>query len=342
MLPLDLPISPMLAKGVDTVPLGDYAYEPKWDGYRCIIIRDGDSIELGSRGRKPLTRYFPELLSAVASLPERCIVDAEIIQRAGEPGAEHLSWEILSSRIHPAESRIRKLAAEFPAELVCFDLLALGDADLTGLPWRERRAALEEVFAADLAPSLHLSAVTTDPDVARDWFERFEGAGLDGVVAKLRSSTYEQGRRTMLKVKHKRTAEAVVVGYRVHKSGEGIGSLLLGLYDDGELRRVGGIVGFPNAMRVELLEQLQPLVLDEADPGLEAPASRFSGGRDSSWVPLSPELVVEVAFDQLEGNRFRHAASFLRFRPDRDPASCTLDQVDRAIAYDLADVLDAG
>lgn len=340
MLPLELPIAPMLAKGVPEVPVGDFAYEPKWDGYRCIVIRDGDTLELGSRGKKPLTRYFPELLPAVASLPQRCILDAEVIERAGVPGAEHLSWDILSQRIHPAESRVRMLAEQFPAELVCFDLLALGDEDWTGRPWTERRARLEEIFEADLHPSLHLSAVTRDPAVATDWFGRFEGAGLDGVVAKRLDSTYEQGKRTMLKVKHKRTAEAVVVGYRVHKSGEGIGSLLLAMYgDDGELHRMGGIVGFPMKVRKELLEELQPLVLDEADPGLEAPASRFSAGRDQSWVPLSPELVVEVAFDQLEGSRFRHAATFLRFRPDRDPESCRIDQVDRAIAYDLAEVL---
>lgn len=340
MLPLELPIAPMLAKAVDDVPVGDYAYEPKWDGYRCIIIRDSDTVELGSRGQKPLTRYFPELEAAVRSLPARCIIDAEVIQRAGEPGAEHLSWDILSSRIHPAESRVRMLSAEYPAELVCFDLLALGDEDWTPLPWERRRAGLEEVFDAELHPSLHLSAVTRDPDVARDWFERFEGAGLDGVIAKRVGDPYEQGRRSMLKVKHKRTAEAVVVGYRVHKSGEGVGSLLLGMYDDeGRLRRMGGIVGFPTKQRRELLEQLQALVVEEPDPSLEAPASRFSAGRDSSWVPLAPELVVEVAFDQLEGNRFRHAASFLRFRPERDPESCRLDQVDRAIGYDLAEVL---
>lgn len=340
MLPLELPISPMLAKGVPEVPVGDFAYEPKWDGYRCIIIRDGDTIELGSRGKKPLTRYFPELLPPAASLPERCILDAEVIERTGEPGAEHLSWDILSQRIHPAESRVKLLSGQYPAELVCFDLLALGDDDWTGRPWTERRAMLEEIFAAELHPSLHLSAVTRDPAVAKEWFERFEGAGLDGVVAKRLASTYEQGKRTMLKIKHKRTAEAVVVGYRLHKSGEGIGSLLLAMYgDDGELHRMGGIVGFPMKVRRELLEELQPLVLEEADPGLEAPASRFSSGRDQSWVPLSPELVVEVAFDQLEGSRFRHAATFLRFRPDRDPESCRIDQVDRAIAYDLAEVL---
>ncbi|MCC2593177.1 ATP-dependent DNA ligase [Tessaracoccus sp. OS52] len=342
MLPLELPIEPMLAKAVDDVPVGDYAYEPKWDGYRCIIIRDGDLMELGSRGKKPLTRYFPELLPAVASLPERCIIDAEVIQRTGEPGAERLSWENLSQRIHPAASRVRLLSERTPAELVCFDLLALDDDDWTGRPWTQRRARLEELFDADLHERLHLSAVTRDPAVAADWFNRFEGAGLDGVIAKALEGTYEQGRRTMLKIKHKRTAEAVVVGYRVHKSGEGVGSLLLGMYDDaGELRRVGGIVGLPMKTRRELLEQLQELVIDDADPSLAAPASRFSGDRDQSWVPLAPELVVEVAFDQLEGNRFRHAASFLRWRPDREPSSCRIDQVERALAYDLGEVFDA-
>lgn len=338
MLPLDLPIAPMLAKAVDAIPAGDFVHEPKWDGFRCIVSRDGDDIVLGSRGKKPLTRYFPELLPAMAALPQRCILDGEIIVRSGEPGAHHLSWELLSQRIHPAESRVTKLAAETPAEFVCFDILALGDADLTGEPWVVRREALEGVFAPYPHPSLHLSAVTRDRAVAQDWFTRFEGAGLDGVVSKALNGTYEQGRRSMVKIKHKRTAEAVVLGYRIAKDGDGVGSLLLGMYDGEALVRVGGIVGFPKAVRRDLVNELAPLVQDTVDPSLASPRSRFSADRDADYVPLEPTLVVEVTFDQLEGRRFRHAASFLRWRPDRDPASCLLEQVETAAAYDLAEV----
>ncbi len=339
MLPLELPISPMLAKAVATIPAGAFAHEPKWDGFRCIVSRDGDDIVLGSRGKKSLTRYFPELLPAVATLPQRCILDAEIIVRTGEPGAQRLSWDLLSQRIHPAESRVTRLAAETPAELVCFDILAMGDDDLTGQPWETRRSALEKLFARAPHPSLHLSAFTRDPDVAADWFTRFEGAGLDGVVSKAVDGVYQQGKRSMLKIKHKRTAEAVVVGYRVAKNGDGVGSLLLGMYDDdGHLARVGGIVAFPLTTRRALVAELAPLVTAEIEPALASTRSRFSSETDASYVPLEPSLVVEVAFDQLEGQRFRHAVSFVRWRPDRDPASCLLDQVDVAAAYDLDEV----
>lgn len=338
MLPLDLPIAPMLAKAVDAIPAGDFVHEPKWDGFRCIVSRDGDDIVLGSRGKKPLTRYFPELLPAMAALPTRCILDGEIIVSAGEPGAQRLSWELLSQRIHPAESRVVKLAAETPAEFVCFDILALGDEDLTGEPWTARREALEGVFTPNPHPSLHLSAVTRDRALAQDWFTRFEGAGLDGVVSKAVDGTYEPGRRSMLKTKHKRTAEAVVLGYRVAKDGDGVGSLLLGMYDGGTLVRVGGIVGFPKSVRRELVTELAPLVRDDIDPSLASPRSRFSTDRDADYVAVEPALVVEVAFDQLEGRRFRHAASFLRWRPDREPTSCLLEQVETAAAYDLAEV----
>ncbi|MDO5736865.1 MAG: ATP-dependent DNA ligase [Propionibacteriaceae bacterium] len=343
MLPLELPIAPMLAKSVDAIPTAGFAHEPKWDGFRCIVSRDGDEIVLGSRGKKPLTRYFPELVPAMATLPEQCILDGEIIVRSGEKGAQHLSWDLLSQRIHPAESRIARLASETPAEFVFFDVLALGEADLTGEPWEERRRILEEVCATDLHPSLHLSAVTRDENVARDWFTRFEGAGLDGVVSKAVDSTYQQGKRSMLKTKHKRTAEAVAVGYRMAKNGDGVGSLLLGMYDDdGSLMRVGGIVGFPLAMRRQMVTDLAPLVTAEIEPALESTRSRFSSEKDASFVPLEPALVVEVAFDQLEGRRFRHAASFLRWRPDRDPASCLVEQVDVAVGYDLAEVFATG
>lgn len=348
-LPLALPIAPMLAKAVDQVPAADaveggYRYEPKWDGFRCLVCRDRDEVELLSRSRKPLTRYFPEVVQVVLdALPERCIVDAELVVRQGKPGAQHLDWDSLSQRIHPAASRIARLAAETPGELVCFDLLALGDEDLTARPYQERRALLEEVFGSVEHPSVHLTRTTGDEATARAWFQDFEGAGLDGVVAKANLGSYEQGKRSMLKVKHKRTAEAVVVGYRVHKSGEGVGSLLLGMVDGhGELVNVGGIGAFSTAMRRELVDQLEPLVLRDDDGRVraaETARSRFSSAADAAFVPLEPVLVVEVAFDQLEGNRFRHAVTLLRFRPDREASSCLLEQVERPIAYDLDEVL---
>lgn len=343
--PIPLPIAPMLARAVQAVPdAPGYGYEPKWDGFRCIILRDGDEVELGSRGQKPLTPYFPELVAALTSggLPARCVVDAEVIVRMGEPGAEHLSWESLSQRIHPAASRIARLSAETPAEVVCFDLLALDAEDLQQLPYRTRRRRLEEVFSTVTGDSIHLSAMTLDADLARRWFVDFEGAGLDGVIAKPLEGSYEQGKRSMLKVKHRRTCEAVVLGYRVHKRGHGVGSLLLGLYDRaGALLPVGGIGAFSDQMRDTLERELAPLVVtDEAGEAvtLDRPRSRFSAAPDTAVVALEPSLVVEVAFDQLEGRRFRHAVTFLRFRPDRDPQSCLLDQVDRPIGYDLARV----
>ena len=349
-LPLDLPIQPMLAKAAKTIPApdavdGGYAYEPKWDGFRGIILRDGDEIEIASRGAKPLTRYFPELVAEIAEhLPTRCAIDGEIVVRSGEPGAQRLDWETLSQRIHPAQSRITRLAAETPAEFVAFDLLAVGERSYLEDPLHARRAALADLFAGvDRGAALHLTRITDDPQLAEDWFETFEGAGLDGVVAKPQHGLYQPGKRAMIKVKHARTAEAVLVGYRVHKSGQGVGSLLLGLYtDEGDLVNVGGIAAFTNARRLELVDELEPLVRRDADGNIEEAAtdrSRFSGSKDVSFVPLRPERVVEVAFDQLEGMRFRHSVRFLRWRPDREPRSCTLDQVDRAVAYDLAEVL---
>jgi len=351
--PLDLPIRPMLAKAVDGVPAADsvpggLAYEPKWDGFRCLVVRDGDEIELASRGSKPLTRYFPEVVEDVRRLlPQKCVIDAEIVVRTGPSGAERLHWENLSARIHPALSRITKLSMETPAELVCFDLLALGDVSLLDLPFRDRRAWLEKALTGlSQSDPIHLSQVTTDAAVARDWFERFEGAGLDGVVAKPLQQPYAPGRRTMLKVKHHRSADAVVYGYRIHKSGQGVGSLLLGLFtdEDGEdkLVPVGGIAAFSNARRLELVEELAPLVLrDDDGNALDAATdrSRFSSSKDISFVPVRAERVVEVVFDQMEGRRFRHAVTFLRWRPDREPTSCRLGQVERAPAYDLAEVL---
>jgi ATP-dependent DNA ligase len=341
----------MLAKAVPSVPApdsvaGGLVYEPKWDGFRCIVLRDGDEVELASRGEKPLTRYFPEVVAAVLEhLPERCAVDAEIVVRAGEPGAQHLDWESLSQRIHPADSRVSRLARETPAELVCFDLLALGEERLMNQPFAQRRERLEAALGslADDAP-IHLTRITRDADEATRWFEHFEGAGLDGVVAKPLAATYQPGKRVMLKIKHSRTAEAVVVGYRVHKSGQGVGSLLLGLYTpEGDLINVGGIAAFTNARRLELVAELAPLVVTDEQGEVvrgETDRSRFSSNKDVSFVRLRPERVVEVKFDQMEGWRFRHAVTFLRWRPDRDPESCTLEQVDRAIAYDLDAVLE--
>ena len=340
----------MLAKAVTDVPApdaveGGYSYEPKWDGFRCIVRKEGDDVELVSRGKKPLTRYFPELVAAIVEhLPGSAVVDGEVVVRSGEPGAQRLDWEALGQRIHPAESRITKLSQETPAEFIAFDLLAVGDEDVTGAPFVERRERLETLFEgmAKGAP-LHLTRVTRDATEARDWFTRFEGAGLDGVVAKALASPYSPGKRTMLKIKHKRTAEAVVTGYRVHKSGQGVGSLLLGLYQDRQLFNVGGIAAFTAKRRLELVDELEPLVRRDADGNVEhaeTDRSRFSSSKDVSFVPLRPERVVEVAFDQLEGWRFRHTVQFLRWRPDRDPESCTLDQIDRAAAYDLGEVLD--
>ncbi|PFG41212.1 ATP-dependent DNA ligase [Georgenia soli] len=349
-LPIALPVSPMLAKSVPAVPepdavAGGYSYEPKWDGFRCIVLRDGDDVELASRGSKPLTRYFPEMVEAAREhLPERCAVDGEIVVRRGEPGSQRLDWESLSQRIHPAESRVRRLAVETPAELVAFDLLCLDGENLMDAPFARRRERLEDAMSAlAVGAPVHLTRVTRDAAVAQEWFTTFEGAGLDGVVAKALRSTYQPGKRTMLKIKHSRTAEAVLVGYRVHKSGSGVGSLLLGMYDGaGNLFNVGGISAFTDRRRRELVDELDDLVVrDESGEAVrgETDRSRFSANKDVSFVRLRPERVVEVKFDQLEGARFRHSAQFLRWRPDRDPRSCTLEQIERPLAYDLDDVL---
>ncbi|RNI18408.1 ATP-dependent DNA ligase [Flexivirga caeni] len=350
-LPLSLPITPMLAKAAASVPSpdsvdGGYLYEPKWDGFRCIVLKDGDDVELASRGSKPLTRYFPELVDAVrAQLPDRCALDGEVVVRSGQSGSARLDFEALGQRIHPADSRVRKLSVETPAEVIFFDALVVDGDSLLDEPFARRRAALEGALHGVGAP-FHLTRVTDDPRLAQDWFARFEGAGLDGVIAKAKQSTYQPGKRTMLKIKHTRTADAVLLGYRIHKSGNGVGSLLLGMYDDaGNLRNVGGIVSFTAKRRVELVDELAPIVERDAEGDAVQGAtdrSRFSGNTDVSFVRLRPERVVEVKFDQLEGYRFRHGVTFLRWRPDREPASCLLAQVDRAAAYDLDEVLAAG
>jgi ATP-dependent DNA ligase len=340
----------MLAKAVDAVPPSDsvpggLVYEPKWDGFRAIVHVGADGgVEIESRGSKPLTRYFPELADAFGRLlPAACVLDGEVVVRAGVPGDERLDWEALSARIHPAESRIRRLAVETPAMFVAFDLLRLDGGDLQGAPFSERRAALE-TLVAPLGDPVHLTRITRDTELARRWLAEFEGAGLDGVVAKPLAAPYSPGKRVMLKVKHHRTADVVVLGYRVHKSGSGVGSLLLGLYDgDGVLRNVGGVSAFSDARRLELVDDLAPLVLRDDDGAAvtgETERSRFSSGKDVSFVRLDPVRVVEVRYDQMEGARFRHTVQFDRWRPDREARSCTFEQLEVPAKYDLSRVLD--
>jgi ATP-dependent DNA ligase len=353
-LPVLPPVKPMLAKAATKVPTGDFFYEPKWDGFRCIVFRDGDEVELGSRNERPLTRYFPEVVAAVkANLPEKCVVDGEIIV----PRGDRLHFEALLQRIHPAASRVNLLAEETPASFVAFDLLALGNESLLETPFRDRRAALETAMR-DARPPIHLTAVTRDADTAQGWFETFEGAGLDGVVAKAGELTYGPDQRLMTKIKHVRTADCVVAGFRWHKSGPIVGSLLLGLYNDaGDLQHIGVAASFPMTRRAELVEELAPYraqaidghpwqewanaqTLDDgAENRMPGAVSRWNAKKDLSWVPLRPELVVEIKYDQLEGRRLRHTGQFLRWRPDRDARSCTYDQLDVPVHYDLADVL---
>lgn len=342
----------MLAKAVDAVPdRGDLWFEPKWDGFRCIVFRDGDEVELGSRNERPLTRYFPELIEPLLEhLPQRCVVDGEIVI-ATEDG---LDFEALLQRIHPAQSRVDRLAAETPASFVAFDLLALDGDDWRDTPFGQRRLQLAESLAEAAAP-VHLTPGTTDRDTAVDWFQRFEGAGLDGVIAKPVADAYAEGKRTQLKIKHQRTADCVVGGYRVHKAGDGVGSLLLGLYDhDGVLHYVGGASGFKVAMRPELAAHAAPHIDHDgsAHPWIaEAPEgvvqrrpggeSRWNSNKDTSWIPLVPRLVVEVAYDNLEGTRFRHATRLVRWRDDRDAASCTFDQLEVPVPLELRQVFGA-
>ena len=345
------PVQPMLAKSVAEVPDGPgFLYEPKWDGFRCIIFRDGDEVELGSRNEKPLTRYFPDVVAAVrAQLPERCVVDGEIVIAAGQG----LDFEALLQRIHPAASRVAMLAETTPASFIAFDLLALGDESLLDQPQSVRRERLEQALAST-APPVHLTPATDDVALARDWFTLFEGAGLDGVVAKPVALPYSPDKRVMLKIKHARTADCVVGGYRLHKSGPIVGSLVLGLYDDaGSLQHVGVSASFPMKRRAELIEELSPYLLADgaAHPWLgeqmseRAPTSsagsRWNNGKDMSFVPLRPELVVEVAYDHMEGARFRHTAQLRHIRPDRDAASCTYAQLERPVRFELGSVLRA-
>lgn len=345
------PVKPMLAKSVSRIPPG-MQYEAKWDGFRAIVHRDGDEVVIGSRTGKPLTRYFPEVVTAVReNLPPRCVIDGEIV--VAYEG--RLDFDRLSERIHPADSRVRLLAEQTPASLVAFDVLAVGDDSLLDTPQVDRRAVLEAALS-DAAAPVHLAPATTDPAVAQEWFERYEGAGLDGVVAKPLDLPYRPDVRVMYKIKHERTADCVVAGYRFHKSGPIVGSLLLGLYDSGGvLQHVGVCAAFPMKRRAELVTELEPLRTDFADhpwaawadatahesarlPGAQ---SRWSAKKDLSWVALRPEWVCEVAYDHMEGDRFRHTAQFRRWRPDRTPGGCTYTQLEEVVGYDLAEVLSA-
>jgi ATP-dependent DNA ligase len=347
------PVKPMLAKATKTLPpqsahAAGFLYEPKWDGFRCIVFRDGDEAELGSRNERPLTRYFPEVVAAVKdAMPERCVVDGEIVIAA----PHGLDFEALQQRIHPADSRVRRLAAETPASFVAFDLLALGDDDLRRTPLAERRALLEQALTG-VAPPVHLTPVTRDEATATDWFSRFEGAGLDGVVAKALDLPYREDERVMLKVKHSRTAEVVLAGFRWHKTGPIVGSLLLGLYDDaGVLHHVGVAASFTMARRKELVEELGPLranALDghpwaswaaaqaEASGRMPGAVSRWNAKKDLSWEPLRAERVLEVTYEHMEGTRFRHTAHFQRWRPDKLPGECTYEQLEVVAPYELS------
>jgi ATP-dependent DNA ligase len=354
-LPFEPPVDPMLAKPAPALPEGEgWLFEPKWDGFRALVFRDGDETYIQSRDLKPLDRYFPELAAPLrASLPERCVLDGEVVI-AADGG---LRFEALLLRIHPAESRVRTLAEQTPASYVAWDLLALGDEDLRQVPQGERRARLEAALAG-VKPPIHLTPATTDRSLAADWFDRFEGAGLDGVVAKRLDGTYQPGKRAMIKVKHARTADCAVAGFRWHKNGPGthIGSLLLGLYDDsGRMHHVGVTSSFSWDRREALAKELAPLRQDGleghpwrewaewADFGsadasgqrLPGATSRWNRGKDLSWEPLRVERVCEVGYDHLQGDRFRHATTFVRWRPDKRPEDCRYDQLEETAAFEL-------
>jgi ATP-dependent DNA ligase len=355
-LPFQPPIEPMLAKAADALPEGEgWLFEPKWDGFRALVFRDGDSIYTQSRDLKPLDRYFPELADPLrAALPERCVLDGEVV--IARDGA--LAFESLLLRIHPAASRVNLLALESPASFVAWDLLAIGDEDLRDVPQVTRRERLEAALGSVAAP-IHLTPATRDRATAADWFDRFEGAGLEGVVAKRLDAPYQPGKRAMLKIKHQRTADCVVAGFRWHKNGPGthVGSLLLGLFDDsGSLHHVGVTSSFTWDRRAALAEELAPLREDalEGHPWAEwaewatqgsadasgqrlpGATSRWNRGKDLSWEPLRAERVVEVAYDHLQGDRFRHATTFQRWRPDKPPAACRYDQLETTAPFELA------
>ncbi|MGW3542719.1 ATP-dependent DNA ligase [Nocardia niigatensis] len=352
-LPVMPPVKPMLAKSVSELPRDPgLLFEPKWDGFRCIVFRDGGEVELGSRNDRPLTRYFPELVELLGrALPDKCVVDGEIVV-VTESG---LDFDTLQNRLHPAASRVNKLAVETPASFVGFDLLALGEDDLTDRPFAERRRLLETVIDGQV-PSLHLTPMTQDPQVAADWFTRFEGAGFDGVMAKAADLPYMQDKRVMVKIKHERTADCVVAGFRWHKDGQGVGSLLLGLFDEqGRLHHVGVASSFTAARRKELVGELEPLrenalerhpwrswadaaAQAKADGKMPGGVSRWTGGKDLSWEALRPELVAEVRYEHVMAGRLRHGGRLVRFRTDRAPESCTYAQLDEVAPAELADI----
>lgn len=354
-LPVEPPVAPMLAKAVKGMPAqnGSLYYEPKWDGFRCIVFRDGDEVYLGSRNERPFTRYFPELVEAMRrELPDRCVVDGEIVLINGPT----LDFDALQQRIHPAASRVKLLSERTPASFVAFDLLALGAENLMKEPFAARRTLLEEALRRS-GDSVRLTPVTQDEERATEWFQTFEGAGLDGIIVKPGALPYEPDKRVMFKVKHERTADCVVAGYREHKTGPVVGSLLLGLYsDDGRLHHVGVAASFPMKRREELVAELAAHRMADlsehpwgawaeyaeggsAGQRLPGAVSRWNAKKDLSFIPLRPELVVEVAYDHMEGDRFRHTAQFRRWRPDRTPSSCTYEQLERPVAYDLDDLL---
>jgi ATP-dependent DNA ligase len=365
-LPFDPPLAPMLSSAAAALPQGEgWLFEPKWDGFRTLVFRDGDEILLQSRDEKPMNRYFPELGAPLsAALPERCVLDGEIVIA----GPDGLDFEALLLRIHPAESRVKLLASQTPASYVAWDLLAIGSEDLRGTPLAKRRERLEKVLAKAVAP-VHLSPATHDRKLAEDWFSRFEGAGLDGVMAKRLDEPYQAGERTMIKVKHRRTADCVVAGFRWHKNGAGtmVGSLLLGLYDKkGTLHHVGVTAAFTTEVRKKLVAELAPLRKNaladhpwrdwaaaqeeasaregsnKAAQRLPGATSRWNRGKDLSWEPLRPERVVEVAYDHMQGDRFRHAAQFVRWRPDKRPQDCRYDQLEVTTPYELERVFGLG
>ena len=353
-LPVMPPVAPMLAKAVPTIPPGA-SYEPKWDGFRSIVFRDGDEVEFGSRNEKPMTRYFPELVAAVkAELPQRCVLDGEVVI-ATDHG---LDFEALQQRIHPAVSRVTLLSQTTPASFIAFDLLALGDEDYTRRPFAERRVVLERALAEVGAP-IHLTPTTTDVEQARRWFVELEGAGLDGVVAKPLDGPYQQDKRTMFKIKHVRTADCVLAGFRWHKTSTDaqplLGSLLLGLYNDAhQLQHVGVVGAFTARRRAELVTELEPLLLGDGDEHpwqewasaeahhtqrLPGSVSRWNATKDLSFVPLRPQRVLEVKYEHMEGARFRHLAHFVRWRDDRTPGSCTYEQLEQPITFELGDIV---
>ena len=338
------PVQPMLAKAQATVPdeAGVWSYEPKWDGFRALVFRDGGEVVVQSRNGKELGRYFPELVAALGEqLALRCVLDGEVVVPRQIDGRTRLDWDSLSQRIHPAASRVRMLAEQTPAHFIGFDALAIGDRSLMGEPFRVRRDALADSVAQ--GQWCHVTGTTQDPHRAARWLNTFEGAGLDGVIAKRLDGHYLPGQRDMVKIKHARDADCVAMGYRIHKSGQGVGSILFGLHNDGgELQMIGGAASFTAKDRLRLLEELEPLREGAAKDG---EPSRWNSAADKRWIPIRPERVAEVAYDQMEGTgawrRFRHTVRFIRWRPDRDPAGCTFDQLDVPLHYDLNDVLAA-